>query len=163
MKVGDIVELNKAPGWYAWLKHKIQEQDDVNSPMNLGSGAWIVGLYSGPTIAQAFHKGEIAELVQGIGRKSEITKMGFLPVAEEDVRYPTYLNYRSNGKGGFNILLCHGYKVLRQVKPSEIKHDIRFGFGIDIGGIAISVNEGYIDREVKESKLHPLGSSAKKS
>ena len=44
MKKGNFYKLSKNPGWYIWLKHQIEYQDQ--SPINLGEKAWTIGLYN---------------------------------------------------------------------------------------------------------------------
>jgi hypothetical protein len=155
VKLGDICELSAAPGWYIWFKHKIQ--GPALSPMSLGRGCWILGVYSGATPAMALTHGESAEVIYYVRRKSALTPCGSLPVHPADITFPTFLMYRTDGQGQDVIFLCRGYDVLRQVLPVEIRNDIRFSFGLSVDGLADEIREGSFERLLARKRVHPLG------
>ncbi|WP_299769933.1 hypothetical protein [uncultured Pseudoteredinibacter sp.] len=146
MKEGDYYQLLKNPGWYIWLKHKIIYQD--GSPMNLGEGAWIIGLYN----SQDRNKSEeLIEFVSKIRKDDEIKMVARSSVSHGDIVWPKF-NMVVNGEGGVDrTYLCCGYEVVEEVR--KIKRDVRFSFGMSLSTISRVIEADVLWKYHRDSTL----------
>lgn len=149
MKVGDLYLLDDASGWYIWLKHKFQWQE--NSPMNLEEGCWIIGIHAGTTAMQALQQGEIGELVDMIPRRSPITRIGNLSLDDADIHWPAFYEHISDGQGGMLVYLCKGYERLKQVK--RMRKDVRFSFGLTLQGLVQHIKSETLESAIAHQNL----------